>query len=1035
MKRKILAGLLTLCMAAGMAVPAAAATTPAEQEQGADGPQYTHVDHVLNEDTPRTNMDILVMPGESFTAQPNMDIHKGNCACITADYQYWKYVTTVKFMNADLYLGYVNIPNSNYSAHEPRYVSDGYLTTSTPDLSKLEPITKYYDNAIKIAIENKLLEIDPSAYGEEEYSNLQSALEAACELPGHTFNAGYVNNTGLPMLLTACYAGGKGAEGEEVGTEGCGHVGHGPVRSMYGGGFSQFYVTFYEPYYNINYEGVENYFTEEELADLPDRYYIQREEQQIVLPNPVRPGYHFKNWRESGYDTIIGSGETKTVKDGKTFITFDFENGLRYGAGDKNLAPIFTRGCTVTFNPNGGALKDGEKAIREIDLKSVENGQFFDIGGVIPVREGYTFAGWSFSPSGERNSIIANTANSDWFADWESYYGSLQYGENPASTSIYDIQLYAVWEKNVTELTNSDTNVSISLTDGVPEDATLSADTIAQESVLGSRPELKEELPGLLSIYDISVRQNGETLEIKDNPMTVKIPLNDHLKGYKYYQAVYLGDPLERFDAVVEGDFLVFETDHLSQYAILGSNTPFETSEHEHVWAEDWTSDGTHHWKACTAEGCAEKDQYGVHQIANGVCTVCKAEVETSGVQTYAVKVNGITVTSANASDILGDADGDGATAYYDPAANTLTLDNAQLTSSGFGAVWAQEENFTLVLKGENQITGEGDFPHSAVYSHGAMTVKGNGSLTTSGTYFGLFGNNTITIEDGASVDLTVDFSSDEQDQPYAAVRAIGGLTVDGATLNAKNNATQDAGFGTPGINTDLTAINGAKVNISSVNDHGICGDVIVSGAGTVVNASSASGEHYGIFAGQEDIFGELGGDQKGIFTISDGAVVTASGGKGAMRWKPDLSGYTDPVVAAGDSAAAEEIIGDPAGTEYQNEKYVQVRSSLEPVEPTDPTDPTDPTTPTDPTDPTTPTDPTDPAGPTDPTTPTDPADPADPTDPAKPEQQGKPSGQTESPQTGDSSDMALWIGLMLASCGGVLGMLLYRRKKAAAGK
>ena len=217
------------------------------------------------------------------------------------------------------------------------------------------------------------------------------------------------------------------------------------------------------------------------------------------------------------------------------------------------MAPIFTRGCTVTFNPNGGALKDGEKAIREIDLKSVENGQFFDIGGVIPVREGYTFAGWYTSPDCTDESRIANTASDEWI-------------------NAYDMQVYAKWEKNVTELTNSDTNVSISLTDGVPEDATLSADTIAQESVLESRPELKEELPGLLSIYDISVRQNGETLEIKDNPMTVKIPLNDHLKGYKYYQAVYLGDPLERFDAVVEGDFLVFETDHLSQYAILGSN-------------------------------------------------------------------------------------------------------------------------------------------------------------------------------------------------------------------------------------------------------------------------------------------------------------------------------------------------------------------------------------------------------------------------------------------------------------------------------
>ena len=129
------------------------------------------------------------------------------------------------------------------------------------------------------------------------------------------------------------------------------------------------------------------------------------------------------------------------------------------------------------------------------------------------------------------------------------------------------------------DLTASETGVSISLTDGVPEGAELYADTIAQESVLGSRPELKEELPGLLSIYEISVRKDGKALEIKDNPMTVKIPMNDHLKGYKYYQAVYLGNPLERFDAEVEGNFLVFETTHLSQYAILGSNTPFETSE------------------------------------------------------------------------------------------------------------------------------------------------------------------------------------------------------------------------------------------------------------------------------------------------------------------------------------------------------------------------------------------------------------------------------------------------------------------------
>ena len=151
-------------------------------------------------------------------------------------------------------------------------------------------------------------------------------------------------------------------------------------------------------------------------------------------------------------------------------------------------------------------------------------------------------------------------------------------------------------EGKIKDLTYSDTGVSISLTDGVPEGAELYADTIAQESVLGSRPELKEELPGLLSIYEISVRKDGKALEIKDNPMTVKIPMNDHLKGYKYYQAVYLGEELERFDAVAEGDFLVFETTHLSQYAILGSNTPFETStvqDGEQTGEGDQSSDTT----------------------------------------------------------------------------------------------------------------------------------------------------------------------------------------------------------------------------------------------------------------------------------------------------------------------------------------------------------------------------------------------------------------------------------------------------------
>ena len=63
-----------------------------------------------------------------------------------------------------------------------------------------------------------------------------------------------------------------------------------------------------------------------------------------------------------------------------------------------------------------------------------------------------------------------------------------------------------------------------------------------------------------------------------------------------------------------------------------------------------------------------------------------------------------------------------------------------------------------------------------------------------------------------------------------------------------------------------------------------------------------------------------------------------------------------------------------------------------------------------------------------------EPTDSTDPTDSSDSQGQQDTSGDTGSPQTGDGSDMALWIGLMLASCGGVLGMLFYRRKKAGAG-
>ena len=287
------------------------------------------------------------------------------------------------------------------------------------------------------------------------------------------------------------------------------------------------------------------------------------------------------------------------------------------------------------------------------------------------------------------------------------------------------------------------------------------------------------------------------------------------------------------------------------------------------------------------------------------------------------LKVNGIEVTSANKDDILGDADGLGATVSYDPDTNTLTLNNATLTvSEGFAAIHALIPNLTIVLKGENQINGSGS-TENGIYSNGNLTITGDGILKTEGTGFGLYGNTTITITGGADVNILVTFSSANAPQPYSAVRALRGLTVDGADLTAWNKGENGTVYGAPGISTSLTAKNGADVRIVSTNYDAIPHSLAASGEGTKVLALSESSDHYGI--GADGV--------EGTITISDGATVTARGGKGAMKSKPDLTGYTNPYIKAGAYTDSATEVTDPANTDYHMNTFVEIKAGETPID------------------------------------------------------------------------------------------------------
>lgn len=139
--------------------------------------------------------------------------------------------------------------------------------------------------------------------------------------------------------------------------------------------------------------------------------------------------------------------------------------------------------------------------------------------------------------------------------------------------SVETIQEEAAFDAGQTSLLDGNTGAEISFGTAVPTGAILSVQELLASDTL------KGDVPATLKkILDLAVvRENGETIEVTDNEMTISLNLPEELAEYKYFQIVYIvdGEIKETFPAeVVEGK-IVFKTSHLSAYGIQASNKPF----------------------------------------------------------------------------------------------------------------------------------------------------------------------------------------------------------------------------------------------------------------------------------------------------------------------------------------------------------------------------------------------------------------------------------------------------------------------------
>lgn len=393
LRNRILATSLALCFTASALLLSSSSVVNAAQVND-HSIVAAGTDHTLSASN---NYDIskeLIMPGESFRIEPQYEVFH------TVGY-YGQDVTNPWLYNASLALGDVSIISK--------------LVRNTADVSGIEEITGTY-NVIKMAYERGDL-IGALAQMPEDpelREELEQALQEALNKET-TVTVGYVNNTSTPIVLQQVRTTSSKSEGVLYG----GEYGMTPIVEAFSTHKSDCTIKFFEPYYTISYKDL----LEGEEEGLPDRYYIQHEKQELVLPNLVRPGYHFDKWNGGMY-----FADQEKVGD-TTVLSFDWENNLAnagYNFGDETLYPVFEDGYTVTFNPNGGTIDGEESAIYELDTESES---FFDIGDYVPEREGYTFLGWCYKPAALYDSLIEDTSNYDWMNN----------------TSGYNIQLYAKW--------------------------------------------------------------------------------------------------------------------------------------------------------------------------------------------------------------------------------------------------------------------------------------------------------------------------------------------------------------------------------------------------------------------------------------------------------------------------------------------------------------------------------------------------------------------------------------------------------------
>ena len=284
---------------------------------------------------------------------------------------------------------------------------------------------------------------------------------------------------------------------------------------------------------------------------------------------PVRDGYTFVGWDLDGeYVTSVPADcfkEKDAVKVLATYTKNTFDND----------------GIVLTLNANGGTI-DGKESNKYDYVGGRDSGALMSLLPYVPVRDGYTFNGWNTKKDGSGDNykyVYWRFWDNDEETNKEFDKDTLITEDN-GYVRYKNVTLYATWTKTSGQPENPVKETVKELQSTGDTKAKIEFETeVSKDYKLDIKPvEVKKELAdkNVKFIAEINVLdENNNVVKISNTKMKIKIALPEALKGYDKYEVVYiLNDEIkETMPAKAENGYIVFETNHLSQYGIIATNT------------------------------------------------------------------------------------------------------------------------------------------------------------------------------------------------------------------------------------------------------------------------------------------------------------------------------------------------------------------------------------------------------------------------------------------------------------------------------